>query len=181
MSPDHPFETITQSVEQTRQLGRSLGRLLKTGTILRLNGHLGSGKTSFVQGLALGLDVPEAYPITSPSYTLINEYPGRLPLIHVDLYRLAGPEDADAIGLWEHFGRSAVVAVEWADRLDDCHWPENALSLDFRIREDDSRSICLNGYGLERDNLIRDIVAAWRQIAGIAVTHGNKEHFDKWR
>ena len=168
MSHNNPYETITHAAEQTRRLGRCLGRLLQSGTILRLSGHLGSGKTCFVQGLAKGLDVPAEYPITSPTYTLINEYPGRFPLLHVDLYRIDGPADAEAVGLWELFSPDAVVAVEWAERLEDCHWPPDTLCIDFKIRDDDSRRIRLNGYGLAGGNLIRDIVAGWRQIAGDA-------------
>lgn len=162
MPADMSYKTITRSAEQTRQLGSCLGRLIQSGVVLRLTGHLGSGKTCFIQGLAQGLEVPESYAVTSPSYTLINEYPGRLPLFHVDLYRLSGPADADAIGLWELFARNAVVAVEWADRLEDCHWPESSLTIHFKIHEDDTHSVRLNGYGLDMDNLIRDIVAAWR-------------------
>jgi len=77
-----------------------------------LTGDLGSGKTSFVQGLARGLEVPNDYYITSPSYTLINEYPGRHPFFHVDLYRLEDPVDFEDIGLYDILDVNFVVAIE---------------------------------------------------------------------
>jgi tRNA threonylcarbamoyladenosine biosynthesis protein TsaE len=83
----------THSVEETRELGRKIGLLIKQPFIIALIGDLGCGKTAFVQGLALGLGVPADYYITSPTFTLINEYPGRWPLFHVDLYSLEGIND----------------------------------------------------------------------------------------
>jgi tRNA threonylcarbamoyladenosine biosynthesis protein TsaE len=109
------FETHAHN--QTVDLGRALGRHLNHGITLFLIGDLGSGKTAFAQGLARGLDVPLSYAVTSPTYTLVNEYPGRLPFFHVDLYRLPAPVDPDEIGLRELFAEDGVVAVEWARRL----------------------------------------------------------------
>ena len=82
------IDITTHSVQETRELGQNIGRLISQPITLALIGDLGSGKTAFVQGLAQGLDVPADYYITSPTFTLINEYPGRLALIHIDLYRL---------------------------------------------------------------------------------------------
>lgn len=155
-------ELTTCSPEQTRALGHAIGSALKTGLAIRLRGDLGSGKTCLVQGLARGLDVPGGYDITSPTYTLINEYPGRLPLFHVDLYRLNDSVDAEMIGLWEIFSHQAVVAVEWSERLKDDDWPEEYLTLIFTTLDDQCRLIRLIGCGLETDNLIKEAVDIWQ-------------------
>lgn len=156
-------QITTQSADETNALGRCLGQQLKEGIALRLCGDLGSGKTCFVQGLARGLGVPEAYEITSPTYTLINEYPGRLPLFHVDLYRLDGNVDAEMIGLWEIFDMEAVAAVEWSERLAEEEWPERHLKIDLTIIDDDQRRIQLIGYGRGTDNLIMGAVTNWEK------------------
>ena len=98
------FETTTHSVEETRAFGERLGRHIIAGTTIALTGDLGSGKTAFVQGIARGLHVPAEYYITSPTFTLINEYPGRLRLHHVDLYRIEDPTEIEEIGLHEIMG-----------------------------------------------------------------------------
>jgi tRNA threonylcarbamoyladenosine biosynthesis protein TsaE len=145
----------TRSSEKTRQLGREIGARLPSGVVIRLTGELGSGKTCFV------LEVPEGYDITSPTYALIHEYPGRLPLVHVDLYRVSDEMDAESIGLMEFFGPKTVVAVEWADRLGDDFWPQHALRIDFQANSDETRCIRLIGYGLQIGNLIKEVLAFW--------------------
>ncbi|MDM8550203.1 tRNA (adenosine(37)-N6)-threonylcarbamoyltransferase complex ATPase subunit type 1 TsaE [Desulfobacterales bacterium HSG2] len=136
-------EFQTNSLVETRELGKKIGTSLTAGTILALTGDLGSGKTSFVQGLARGLGVPDEYYITSPTYTLINEYPGRCPLFHVDLYRLEGPDDAEEIGLSEILCSDGVVAIEWAERLSGETLGEH-IAIDFEILDDESRKICVS-------------------------------------
>lgn len=156
----------TLSPRQTRQFGRLVGQTLQPGTLIKLVGDLGSGKTCFVQGLASGLKVPEAYDITSPTYTLVNAYPGRVPFYHIDLYRIHSEMDADAIGLWDMLDPTAVVAVEWADRLPASLWPADALTIRIEARNDDSRSFILIGGGLKMANLIKKISASWTMGEG---------------
>ena len=151
----------THSAAETRSLGKLLGRQLQTGVILRLNGDLGCGKTCFVQGLARGLDVPPEYPVTSPTYALMHDFPGRLTLIHVDLYRLHDASDAENIGLWEAMDGQAVVAIEWADRLEDDLWPEASLQIAFERPAARTRSITLIGCGLQMVNLIKEVGILW--------------------
>ncbi|MBI5063450.1 MAG: tRNA (adenosine(37)-N6)-threonylcarbamoyltransferase complex ATPase subunit type 1 TsaE [Desulfatitalea sp.] len=158
------FSITTHSPEQTRLLGYCLGNCIRKGIALRLHGDLGSGKTCFVQGLAQGLEVPDGYVIASPTYALINEYQGRLPLYHVDLYRLEGGLDADRIGLGEILGYEAVVAVEWAERLPANEWPEENLTIDFATTDDQRRSIRLIGYGRSMDNLIMETGKIWDDV-----------------
>ncbi len=117
-APLASFRLTTSSAAETRELGMRCGRLLQAPAVLALIGDLGSGKTVFVQGLARGLDLPEAWVVTSPTFTLINAYPGRLPLFHVDLYRLGdGDADIEELGLAEILDGRGVVAVEWAEKL----------------------------------------------------------------
>jgi tRNA threonylcarbamoyladenosine biosynthesis protein TsaE len=157
----HPQTIITETQAQTRKLGRLIGHVLQAGLLIKLNGDLGSGKTCFVQGLAVGLEVPDEFDITSPTYTLIHEYPGRIPLLHIDLYRIHDEMDAEAIGLWDMLDPASVVAVEWADRLPDALWPSDALTIRIDIQENDNREISLFGSGLKTTNLIKEIGAMW--------------------
>ena len=150
-------ETVTAAPEQTRDLGHRLGRLLTQPLVVRLSGDLGSGKTCFTQGLARGLDVPEAYDITSPTYALIHEYPGRMPFYHVDLYRLDGQFDATAIGLEDILYDDAVVVVEWPDRLPPDQWPSTILDIRFDLVSDSERRIRVTACGLGDNNLIREL------------------------
>lgn len=112
--PSDDHVVATQSPAQTRRLGRRLARLLLPGDLICLRGELGAGKTTLIQGIAAGLGA--AQPATSPSFTLLHHHPGRVPLYHLDLYRL-GPGDLGDIGLEELIGGEAVVAVEWSERL----------------------------------------------------------------
>jgi tRNA threonylcarbamoyladenosine biosynthesis protein TsaE len=114
------LELLSHSVEQTISLGRGLGRNLQARTVVALIGQLGTGKTHLLKGLAEGLDIPDAYDLTSPTFTLINEYHGRLPLYHVDAYRLDNPQQLLALGFEEMCAARAVVAIEWADRVWSC-------------------------------------------------------------
>ena len=152
-----PHVFTTRSAEQTAGLGRAIGRRLNRRLTLLLYGDLGSGKTAFTQGLARGLDVPESWPVTSPTYTLINEYTGRLPLYHVDLYRLPEPVDPDEIGLHELFDEPGIVAVEWAQRLHPSDRPPCRLDLFFEFVHDRGRSIRLIAYGLDPTDLLHGI------------------------
>ncbi|MBW1982720.1 MAG: tRNA (adenosine(37)-N6)-threonylcarbamoyltransferase complex ATPase subunit type 1 TsaE, partial [Deltaproteobacteria bacterium] len=95
------WKTCTASPEDTRRLAEILGSLLQPGDVIALFGELGSGKTVFAQGLARGLQVPESYYITSPTFSIVNEYPGRIPFYHIDLYRVAGDTEVEELGLVE--------------------------------------------------------------------------------
>jgi tRNA threonylcarbamoyladenosine biosynthesis protein TsaE len=151
---DHKLEIKTHSAVETRQLGRKIGRLIDQPVIIALIGDLGSGKTAFVQGLAAGLEVPAEYYITSPTFTLINEYPGRLPLYHADLYRLETVGDLEDIGLDELLYGQGVLAVEWADKLAE-ELSGDCLVLQFEVVAEDSRNIELIAYGQNGLNLIK--------------------------
>jgi tRNA threonylcarbamoyladenosine biosynthesis protein TsaE len=146
----------------TRRLARLLGRLARPGLVIALTGALGSGKTAFVQGLAQGLAVPPDCYVTSPSFTLINVYPGRIPLCHADLYRLGEGADLEAIGLLDHLEQEEVVAVEWAAHA-AADLPLDHLTVHLEISGDRQRRITLTAGGRETENLLKDVAAAWRQ------------------
>ncbi|MBC2711058.1 MAG: tRNA (adenosine(37)-N6)-threonylcarbamoyltransferase complex ATPase subunit type 1 TsaE [Desulfosarcina sp.] len=150
-------EFETHAHNQTVALGRVLGQRLNQGLVLLLFGDLSSGKTAFAQGLARGLDVPASFTVTSPTYTLVNEYPGRLPFYHVDLYRLPKPVDPDEIGLLDLFDEDGIVAVEWAQRLHPADRPSRRLDLLFTVTGDTARSIRIIAYGLDPSDLLNDI------------------------
>jgi len=140
------FAVSSRCVEETRHIGQIIGETAEPGTIIALEGDLGSGKTALVQGIARGLDVPEKIYVTSPSYTLVNEYPGRLPLFHLDLYRLSHLDFED-IGLFDILDlHAAVVAIEWAERLAlDSHF--EGLTLQMEITGDNTRNIVFTADG----------------------------------
>ena len=151
---DHRIQITTRSIRETQDLSQKLGGLINQPLIIALIGDLGSGKTIFVQGIAKGLEVPDGYYITSPTFTLINEYPGRFPLVHVDLYRLENIEDLEDIGLDEMLYGQAVIAIEWADKLIGCQ-PAEQLLVTMEINDDECRKLTLDATGQDEVNLIR--------------------------
>ena len=109
-------EWTTGSVEETQQIGEQVGGLLRAGDVVALHGELGSGKTTFVQGLARGLQRdPET--IKSPTFVLMREYPGPVPLMHIDGYRLEGPSAAAWLDVELIFAPQKITVIEWADRF----------------------------------------------------------------
>jgi len=150
------YQITTRSMDETQILGEIIGKALTGGTVLALTGDLGSGKTAFVQGLARGLEVPNDYYITSPSYTLINEYPGRFPLFHVDLYRITDSVGIEDIGLYEILGDNGVVAIEWADRIEQKLLPDS-ITIHFEITDDDTRKICIYANKLKYIYLLKKL------------------------
>lgn len=145
-TPAGEITRATASAAETRRLGKRCGRRLRTPLVICLIGDLGSGKTVFVQGLARGLDVSADYAVTSPSFTLINEYPGRLKLFHIDLYRLDAEADLDDLGLAEILHGEGIAAVEWADKLTAGAVAER-LEIHFEFGNDDQRRLRMVAYG----------------------------------
>ena len=146
----------THSPGETFALGQALGEIVSTGTVVAMTGVLGSGKTLFVQGVARGLEVPEAYYITSPSYTLVNEYPGRYSLYHADLYRLTHTDDIESTGLYDMLHKDGLVVIEWAERMVREYLAEH-VAVHFEIRQEAVREIWLRGYGQHCNNLLREL------------------------
>lgn len=147
------YEIISRSYEETLRLGAVLGERLTHGWVIALSGELGSGKTCLAQGIAKGLKVPEDLYVTSPSYTLVNEYPGRLRLFHVDLYRIENSNEVDEIGLEEIMERNDVTVIEWAEKIVGM-LPEERLSISISIVDDQTRNLLFTGYGQEAVHLV---------------------------
>jgi len=107
---------VLTSRRKTESIGEAIGLVLREGDVIALIGDLGAGKTALVHGIVSGLGAPPIL-VTSPTFMLMHRYLGRLPLTHIDLYRLKSPEEAEAIGLTEVFTDNGVSAIEWADRF----------------------------------------------------------------
>lgn len=139
------YETF--SAEETKEIGKNLGKLATAGNIYCLSGDLGTGKTVFTKGFALGLEITDN--ITSPTFTIINEYQGRLPLYHFDIYRIASLEEMDDTGYEEYFFGKGVCLIEWAEQAkalipDSAVWI--TLEKDY-TKSDDYRKITITKGG----------------------------------
>jgi len=153
-----PLQRLSRSPEDTRALAARLGPWLAVGDVVALNGELGSGKTEFVHGLAQGLKVPPQV-VASPSFALAHEYPGRLPLVHLDLYRLEDLPPEMLPDLEEYLSGPQVVAVEWARRLAPL-LPGDYLEVDLETIGESSRQLTFTGHGPRSWELVRRLVAA---------------------
>jgi tRNA threonylcarbamoyladenosine biosynthesis protein TsaE len=136
---------LSKSPEETFRIGRILADGLEAGDVVALTGELGSGKTCLTQGIANGLGVPESYAVTSPTFTLINEYPGRqVDLYHLDVYRLAGCADLAETGYDEYLSGRGVMVIEWAEKVLEVV-PVDALFVVMTYLEEHVRKIELSG------------------------------------
>lgn len=158
-APDANLDFVSHSVEQTRRLGQRIGELAEPGDVYLLTGDLGSGKTCLSQGIALGLGIHT--PITSPTFTLINEYNrkscgARIPLYHADLYRLDNPEaEALDLGIEEYLFGPGVSIIEWAERAPGL-WPADQLTIRLRVVSETKRSLRLEPTGARYVRLIQE-------------------------
>ena len=127
MTAPRALRALLRSADDTHALGRAVGGALEPGAVVALVGPLGAGKTTFVQGLAMGLGLPDSVPVQSPTFTICNEYLARVPILHADLYRLANVDEAEDIGLLDRLRDGAGIGVvEWASRVPGVV-PEDAL------------------------------------------------------
>jgi tRNA threonylcarbamoyladenosine biosynthesis protein TsaE len=140
------LKLISDSRERTLEIGRLIGAILERGDIVALIGELGSGKTCLTQGLAKGMDVAENVPVVSPTFTLINEYPGKIPLFHLDVYRLSGPRDLEDMGYEEVFYGGGIIVIEWAEKIQDI-LPAKTLFILMRYIDENTREMILEGPG----------------------------------
>ena len=137
----------THSAEQTRALASALGALLRAGDVLCLIGDLGAGKTTFTQGLALGLGLPPDEPVNSPTFTLVAEHPGgRVPLYHFDVYRLPDSAGLYDLAFDEYISGDGVVVIEWADKIADA-LPPDRIDVHLTTEGPDVRQIVMTAFG----------------------------------
>ena len=143
------MEFITSSPYETEKVGEALGKILPAGVVLAYEGDLGAGKTAFTRGLARGLGYTD--PVTSPTYTIVNEYlGGRLPLFHFDMYRLASADDLWDIGWEDYLDRNGICAVEWSENVREAL--EDPIIVRIEKTGEESRRITIEG-GAEIDTL----------------------------
>ena len=143
---------MSSSHQHTDRLGQVLGRTLRGGETIALYGPLGAGKTALVRGIAQGLGAsPTA--VTSPTFVVIHEYQGRLPLVHVDLYRIRSPRELESTGLIEYFSGQTVTAIEWADK-GLAALPQDRIEITLNHRTARSRTIQLSATGPKSDEVL---------------------------
>jgi tRNA threonylcarbamoyladenosine biosynthesis protein TsaE len=147
-----PLESKT--AEETLALGESIGKMISQGLTIALKGDLGAGKTTFVKGLAKGLGVSEDYYITSPTFTIINEYPAPpFTLCHLDLYRLSSADELEYIGFDDLLDDTHIIVVEWPDILKDISFPFD-IEIRFEFDENYNRRISVFASGQRGENLL---------------------------
>jgi tRNA threonylcarbamoyladenosine biosynthesis protein TsaE len=153
------LSVIAHTAAEMQALGERLGRVLRVGDVVALVGPLGAGKTTFVQGLARGAGVPADRHVASPTFALVNEHPGRVPVVHADLYRINDRIELRELGLDDAFDRAAV-AIEWLDRFPDVA-PADRLEITIAIADvgvhvgDSARQVRLAGTGPRGQALLR--------------------------
>lgn len=150
------MEIESGSAEQTFALGRAVGRNAGEGDIFALSGELGAGKTCFTCGLARGIGVEEDYAITSPTFTLINEYPGRCRFYHFDVYRLNQIDELADLGYDEYISAKGVVAIEWAEKIENA-LPDDTIKVDFTYVDENKRILSISGPKKRVRELVKDI------------------------
>lgn len=149
---------VSHSSRDTIRYGRVLGETLRAGCVLGLIGELGSGKTCFVKGIAAGVNNFSEDEVTSPTFTILQEYEGRIPLYHVDAYRLAGPADLDDIGFEDCVAGEGIAVIEWADRIREA-LPADCLLVRIECLREDERCFILSSTGEQHSGVLKDFSA----------------------
>ncbi|MDQ2687213.1 MAG: tRNA (adenosine(37)-N6)-threonylcarbamoyltransferase complex ATPase subunit type 1 TsaE [Armatimonadota bacterium] len=147
----------THSPDETRALAERLGRRLRAGDVLCLIGDLGAGKTTFTQGLALGLGLPADEPVNSPTFTLVAEHPGgRLPLYHFDVYRLPDSAGLYDLAFDEYIDGDGVTVIEWADKIADA-LPSDRLDIHLTAEGENERRLILTAHGIQAQTIMGQV------------------------
>jgi tRNA threonylcarbamoyladenosine biosynthesis protein TsaE len=134
------------SLDDTRAFGEHLGALAAPGDIITLAGSLGAGKTTLTQAIGKGLEVPDPFYITSPSFGLLHEYPGRIPLYHMDLYRLSSEEEIEELGFEDYLYGNGLSVIEWPERLGTL-LPGDRLEIELNFAGETARTAVLTAFG----------------------------------
>lgn len=150
----------THSPAQTELLGECLGRILEPGDIVTLSGELGAGKTRFAGGVAAGLGVDHTIPVTSPTFTILNEYQGRTPLYHFDCYRFRPGEELRDLGFEEQFSGEGICLVEWPERLAG-GIADEYLEIVFSLEDEERRTITVTPHGGRYEQKVSILQQRW--------------------
>ena len=146
----------SKSSYETVELGKRIGRLLGPGNVVALIGELGTGKTHLIKGLAGGAGVKRFSYVSSPSFTLIHEYPGKVSVTHVDLFRLNTEREAEDLGLEEYFQGQGITVIEWADKIPSL-LPKNVLRIHLSHTGEQTRSIEIIGKGSRYEEIVDNL------------------------
>lgn len=144
---------LSRSPARTEEIGRSLGSLLQAGSFLALFGDLGGGKTCFTRGVVASIAPGSAHLVASPTYAIMNEYPGPTPVYHFDFYRLGSGDEVAELGFDDYFQGNGVCIAEWSERLGD-RLPPDHLSITFVHEGDDCRRIVFAALGADSHSLL---------------------------
>ncbi len=154
------FEVTSESPAQTLRIGRILGELLSEGSFVAIMGGLGAGKTVLTKGIAQGLGVADDREVTSPSFVLVNEYRGRVPVYHVDLYRLESAAEVEGIGWDEFIAGPGVTLVEWGDKAEK-HLPEERIEVHLQWAGEEERRLLFCGKDERGQQIIEQLRKRW--------------------
>ena len=136
------YEITLDSPEETIAFAEKVGRKLSGGDVIAYRGGLGAGKTTFTRGLAIGMGLPDE--VSSPTFSLVNEYRGELTLYHFDMYRILNEEALETTGFYDYMDDSSVIAVEWSENIEGC-LPDNTIYIDIERISDNVRRITVKG------------------------------------
>ena len=153
-----PWVVLSTSTRMTMSFGRRLAKLVQGGEIIGLRGELGTGKTTFVRGFCAGIEVSQKAWVRSPTFTLINEYQGRLPVYHIDLYRIARAEEIDALNLREYLYSDGVSLIEWSERLPADEF-EEYLEVSLAHRDKSNRQMTFTARGERYEGILQQLKA----------------------
>jgi len=152
----HKLVIQTRSASETIRVGKTIGSRLLLGDVVALVGELGAGKTQFIKGLAAGVGIENSAYISSPSFTLIHEYPGKIPFYHIDLFRLGREQEAEELGLEDYFQGRGITAIEWADKIPSL-LPEELLFISITYLDKNIRSVEIAGRGRRYEDLVNQV------------------------
>ncbi len=143
--PNVVYEILSHSPNNTMEIGKRLGGLLHKGDLIAFTGDLGSGKTVMIKGIAMGLGIEEG-DLTSPTFTIINEYEGIVRFYHIDLFRISKEEELYSVGIEEYLAGDGITAIEWADRAEKL-LPREFLKINMLIEGEMARRLVMEAYG----------------------------------
>ncbi len=154
------WEILTRSPKETLRLGKFLGELLKPGDAVALIGDLGAGKTTLAKGIARGAGVEDEGEVTSPSFVLVNEYEGRFPVYHADLYRLEQAREMEDLGWEELIFGNGIALMEWAEKIPGV-LPDERIEIRISWISTEERKFDIGGKGTRAGHIVRQLKETW--------------------